>query len=192
MTMKVTGRGLEFRDSDGRVRTAVIQETDGSTVVVSYDTSGDETGRTLLGGAEDVDIGDDLSVAGDLAVEGVTEVDRFRLGSRGASLVAGDFALSAGWGTDAAISVTPNSKEQSWRVTVTAGTASVGANPTITLTFPGGAYPYAPRCLMLRNGGSGGTLNPSWSGQPSTTALVITAAGTPTVNLTYSYECLML
>ena len=134
----------------------------------------------------------DLTVGDSLAVDGVTDVDRFRLGSRGIDLVAGDFVLSAGWGTTASVSVSPNSKEQNWRITITASGTGQGANPTVTLTFPGGAYPYAPRALMLRNGGNGATLNPSWSGSPSTTQLVITAAGTPGAGSTYAYECLMM
>lgn len=132
------------------------------------------------------------SVQGDLQVEGTVRVDRFRLGAAGADLVAGDFALSAGWGTTASVAVSPNSKEQNWRITITSAGTGQGANPTVTLTFPGGAFPYAPRALMLRNGGSGGTLNPSWSGSPSTTQLVFTAAGTPVSGSTYAFECLMM
>jgi hypothetical protein len=188
--MKVTGRGIEFRNAAGQLVAAIIQETDGDVVTVGYDTSGNETSRVQLGSA-DLVVPDDLAVTGDLAIGGVTSVDRFRLGAEGADLVAGDFALSAGWGVGASVSVTPNSKEQCWRITITAA-GTPAANPTVTLTFPGGAYPYAPRALMLRNGGSGSTLNPAWSGSPSTTQLVFTAAGTPVAASTYSYECLMM
>lgn len=133
----------------------------------------------------------DLALDGDLTVLGTSAPNRFRLGAAGSALVQADFALSAGWGAGASVAVSPNSKEQNWRITVTAaGTPS--ANPTVTLTFPGGAYAYAPRALIMRNGGSGGTLNPSWSGSPSTTQLVFTAAGTPVAASTYAYECIMV
>lgn len=147
-------------------------------------------GSTTLG-SQSVTVGDDITVTDDVFVDGDIECDRLRF-SRAAALVQGDFALSAGWGTTASVSVSPNSKEQNWRITITASGTGQGANPTVTLTFPGGAYGYAPRALILRNGGSGGTLNPSWSGSPSTTALVFTGAGTPGADLTFAYECIMM
>lgn len=139
---------------------------------------------------QDLTVGDDLVVTDSLAIDGVTDVDRFRLGSRGAEPVAGDFVLSAGWGTTASVAITPNSRENNCRITITSSGTGQGANPTVTFTFPGGAWPYAPRAFVWRNGGSGlgSVVAGSWSGGPSTTALAFGVVGTPVSGSTYAYE----
>jgi hypothetical protein len=109
----------------------------------------------------------------------------------GTALVAGDFALSGGWGVGASVAVATGSMDQRWRITVTAAGVP-GANPTVTLTFRHPPWPTGTRALILRNGGSGSTLNPTWSGAPTTTTLVFTAAGTPVAASTYAYDCIML
>lgn len=167
MTMKVTGRGLEFRDSAGRVRARLEMEADSDLALIAYDTSGNEQARPLL-----------ISEAsGRARSTGVRAVDD------------ADFALHANWGVGASVSVSPNSTELHGRVTVTAA-GTPGANPTVTLTFPGGTFgSVAPRAIVARNGGTGaGSVVPSWSGQPTATALAWTAIGTPVAAATYAFE----
>jgi hypothetical protein len=169
MTMKVTGRGLEFRDSSGRVRARLEMEADDDLALIAYDELGNELGRPLL----------------------VAEATGRLRTTEARAVVAADIALSANWGTTTIsdINVSPNSTELHGRVTITAQ-ATTGANPTVTLTFPGGAFVgAAPRAIVVRNGGSGsGSITPAWSGSPSTTALVWTAQGTPVAGSTYSFE----
>jgi hypothetical protein len=168
MTMKVTGRGLEFRDSSGRVRARLEMEADNDLALIAYDTSGNELGRPLL----------------------IAEATGRARTTSAHEVVAADFGtLHANWGAGATISVSPNSTELHGRVTVTAAGVP-GANPTLTLTFPGGAFAgAAPRAIVVRNGGSGsGSITPSWSGSPTTTTLTWTAQGTPVAASTYAFE----
>lgn len=109
----------------------------------------------------------------------------------GTPLQASDFALSAGWGTTASVAVA-NGTDQRWRIVVTSAGTGQGATPTITLTFRDGPWPAGTRCVVVRNGGSGSTMNPSWSGQPTGTGLVITVSGTPVAAATYAYDCIMI
>jgi hypothetical protein len=53
----------------------------------------------------------------------------------GAALVAGDFALSAGWGSTAAAAVIAGSQDKRGHIDITVGGAGIAANPTVTLTF---------------------------------------------------------
>ena len=98
----------------------------------------------------------------------------------GTALVAGDFALSGGWGGGTVGTVTGT--DQAWRITVTAAGAP-GLNPTVTLTFKDGTWTTSPICSTKSNGGTGAVLD--YTDAETATTNVITALGTPVAGLTY-------
>lgn len=95
-----------------------------------------------------------------------------------------DIALHANWGTGATQAVSSNSRTTRGRTQITAG-SSPGANPTLILTYPDGAYPTAPYGHCVLNGGSGGTARIFVSFTAS--AMTVTYGGTPSAG-TYSFE----
>jgi hypothetical protein len=96
---------------------------------------------------------------------GVASLKRIKASS-GTALVAGDFALSGGWGSTAAVSAITGT-DQAFQFTVTPSGAGIGANPTITLTFKDGTWTSSPIAVVQRAGGSDAT--------PSSIGLVATA-----------------
>lgn len=98
------------------------------------------------------------------------------------ALVAGDFALSGGWGATAAVSAVTGT-DQGWQMTVTANGAGVAANPTITLTFKDGTWTNAPIGLSKMIGGTGAITD--LTDAPTATTWVITFNGTPVAGSTY-------
>lgn len=107
-----------------------------------------------------------------------------RFGSQGTALVAGDFALSAGWGTTASVAVDANSDDTRGQITVTSSGTGQGANPTITLTFKDGTFTSVPFAIVVRS---------DHANQPTVTidytltatTLTITFNGTPVAAETY-------
>ena len=106
-----------------------------------------------------------------------------RLFGAGTSHVAGDYALSAGWGTSP--SASPAARDTGGRVTITAGTGSPGANPTVTLTFKDGTWTTIPGIVAAR----GDIIAPAggyWAlTTPSATAPIFTFVGTPVASAVY-------
>ena len=79
------------------------------------------------------------------------DVDVRRLvANNGTALVAGDFALSAGWGTTASIAVTSTAKDQRGGFGVTCNGASIAANPDVTLTFKDSLFPEIPAVVIVK------------------------------------------
>jgi hypothetical protein len=107
----------------------------------------------------------------------------------GGTLAGGSFALHANWG-DAASVGTITGTGQRGRFTVTSSGSSQGANPTVTITFPDGAWPSAPHAVVGRAGGDQLTVADTWS--TTTTTLVITFNGTPVAAQTYVYEFILM
>ena len=71
---------------------------------------------------------------------------RRMLMNNGTVLVAGDFALGAGWGSTASIAFGGASAyDTHGYFAVTAGGAGIAANPNVVLTFKDGAFPQADR-----------------------------------------------
>jgi len=107
--------------------------------------------------------------------EGVVLGQRFD--ADGTPLVAGDFALSAGWGTTASVgAITAN--DQRGRFEVTSAGTGQGANPTITITFKDLTWGVIPTFVVARTErGAQPTLNIIWA--TTATTLVITLIGTP-------------
>src|SRR5581483_8111616 len=68
---------------------------------------------------------------------GPASAQRFKA-TQGTTLSTGDFALSAGWGTSPVLTVVRGT-DQAASITIQAK-ATVGANPTVTLTFKDGTW----------------------------------------------------
>jgi hypothetical protein len=130
-----------------------------------------------------------LAVTGNLTSSADTKVKRLKA-SQGTALVAGDFALSAGWGSTAAVSAITGT-DQGAQFTVTPGGAGIGANPTITVTFKDGTWTNAPIAVVQRIGGNDAA--PSTVGASvSATALTISPVYTPVSGNTtiFSFICM--
>ncbi len=107
----------------------------------------------------------------------------------GAALVAGDFVLSAGWGTTATIGglVTgAGSHDARGSFLVTSSGTGQGANPTVTFTFKDGAWGTAPFAIVVRSGGDQLSVVSTWT--TTTTTLVLTFNGTPVAAETYTFS----
>jgi hypothetical protein len=103
----------------------------------------------------------------------------------GTALVAGDFALSAGFGASASISaIATGTNDSRGRITITSAGAGQGASPTCTLTFKDGTWTTAPFAVVCRSGGSQPTI--PVSATTTATTMVITFHGTPVAAETYS------
>lgn len=109
-----------------------------------------------------------------------------RLGSNeGTACVVGDFALSAGWGTTASLTVAPGSNDSRGSITITSAGTGQGANPTVTLTFHDGAWPTnLPFGWACMAGGTG--TQAVITVTSTTTTLVLTYVGTPVAASTYT------
>lgn len=101
------------------------------------------------------------------------------------ALVAGDFALSAGWGATAILDqLQSSSSDLSGRLRVTASGAGLAASPTITLTFKDGAFTTAPFVVVSRTSG-GSQMTVPFSVSSTTTTMVLTLEGTPSGGQTF-------
>src|SRR5437773_7919093 len=104
-----------------------------------------------------------------------------------AVVAAGNFAISSGWGTAAALTLSnASSTQKAFSAIVTAGSAATTANPTVTLTFPV-PYATAPQFTV-----SDGVIRPTtghWVFLSSTTTTATFAwIGTPTATNAYKFD----
>lgn len=115
----------------------------------------------------------------------------------GTALAAGDFVLSAGWGTSPVLTVVRGT-DQAAVITIQAK-ATVGANPTVTLTFKNGTWTTIPIVVCSRTEIIAVTGAPAAAVQnefvPTTvsaTQIIFTFNGTPVANSTYgcSFICM--
>lgn len=149
---------------------------------------------SLKGRLQSVDADEHLYVVNDVAAKdiilftsttGSTRVRRLKA-TEGTALVAGDFALSAGWGDTASIG-TITGTDQATSFTVTAGGAGIANNPTVTLTFKDGTWTNNP--IPWGNMGSTGT---GAVGQvlvdTTATTMTLTWVGLPVAGLTYVFR----
>lgn len=106
--------------------------------------------------------------------------------NRGTALVSGDFALSAGWGSTAALSAIAGT-DTGFTVTVTANGAGIAANPTLTLTYKDGTWTNAPVFTVTRGDGNAPTTG-FWIVQAASTATAAIAqfVGLPVAGNTYT------
>jgi len=108
--------------------------------------------------------------------------------SEGTAIVAGDFALSAGWGDTASVASAGGTDAQGF-VEVQANGSGIAADPTITLTFTDGAWGSAPVAILQRNDTSSPLPTAAYLTYTSTTTdLVIAFRGTPVSGNTYRIE----
>lgn len=117
-------------------------------------------------------------------ITATTQSQGRRFAGTGTAHVAGDYALSAGWGTTATVSAV-SAKDTSGRVTVSSAGTGQTANPTVTLTFKDGTWTTIPNLVAAR-----GELNsPAGSDWMITsvtaTQVVFTFQGTPVAGTTY-------
>jgi hypothetical protein len=132
------------------------------------------------------------------AVPVLTVVSAQRYNSHaGTVLVTADYALSSGWGTSPTFTAVRGT-DQAAAFTITAK-ATVGANPTITLTFHDGTWTNAPIVVCGRTEIVAATGSPSTSvsnefvpTSVTATQIVFTFNGTPVANSTYgcSFICM--
>jgi hypothetical protein len=149
---------------------------------VTLDAKGRVTAVTTENGLITLSAG--LTVTTDVTARDV--IVRRLQASVGTNLVAGDFALSAGWGATRSISnILNGSKDTRGEFTVTSAGAGQAANPTITLTFKDGAFGGNPMAIVKRNGGTGANTEPTWV--TLATTLTMTFPATPVAGLTYTF-----
>ncbi len=111
-----------------------------------------------------------------------------RYKASGTALVAGDFALSAGWGTTATVT-SARGTDQFFELVVTSAGTGQGANPTITHTPKDGTWTTAPVWDCFRQERtSQPTVTLSLTTQTAT-SLVIQFNGTPIAAETYKIGC---
>ncbi|HEY6827725.1 MAG TPA: hypothetical protein VI259_12785, partial [Gemmatimonadaceae bacterium] len=128
--------------------------------------------------------------AGQTELDGLLRTTRVSLGAATA-LIAGDFALSAGWGSTASIGSLAGT-DGAWTGTITTGGSGIAANPTLALTFHDGTWTSAPVCVVEMSATSDGTnLTTKTTYTRTATVLTITFNGTPVTGNTYvfSSEC---
>ena len=104
-------------------------------------------------------------------------------GVNGTAHVAGDYALSAGWGTTATVSAV-SAKDAGGRVTISCSGTGQTANPTVTLTWKDGTWTTVPAVVASRGDlvvPSGPFLNST----PGATTVVFTFNGTPVAGNSY-------
>jgi Concanavalin A-like lectin/glucanases superfamily/Right handed beta helix region len=107
--------------------------------------------------------------------------------TRGTALVAGNFVLSAGWGTTPSVTALAGT-DKKWQATFTSGGTGQAANPTITLTYANGSWGTAPIASCGRNGGTGTGIT-GFTVSSTATQQIITAVGTPVAAETYILTC---
>lgn len=109
----------------------------------------------------------------------------------GTALVAGDFALDAGWGSTASVSVDTNSTDGRWRITVTSNGVGQSGNPSITLTFKE-VYPIPMFPMVIMGQGGTGTKARVDAGTPSVASCSFQyTGGTPVAGSTYIFQGFM-
>lgn len=109
-------------------------------------------------------------------------------GEIGRAVVAGDFALGAGWGTDPVLTITSGSNQQRGRLTILAKATPAQATATIVLTFP---LPYAsaPFCIQKETTNDNSlTTHTAFSCTTSTTAATFTHLVLPVADKTYTLD----
>lgn len=149
--------GVDLLWADSTAHRLKMNNNNGGALTVAA-TSGDTFTNTALGGTG--------STTPD------TTINRLKA-NRGTALVSGDFALSAGWGSTAALSAIAGT-DTGFTVTVTANGAGIAANPTLTLTYKDGTWTNAPVFTVTRGDGNA----------PTTGFWIVQAASTATAAIT--------
>lgn len=85
---------------------------------------------------------------------GTTPFNRLRA-NQGTALIAGDFALSAGWGTTASVGSVLGT-DSAFSFVVTSSGTGQGVGPTVTVTFHDGTWTNSPLCVANMGPGNSG------------------------------------
>lgn len=102
----------------------------------------------------------------------IVQVKRIKV-NQGTALVAGDFSISAGWGTTASVGSVLGT-DAAFSAVVTSNGTGQAAGPTVTLTFHDGTWTNSPLCTSSM--GPGNSVLAAWLIQSvSATALVLQA-----------------
>lgn len=124
-----------------------------------------------------------------------------RLMARGGPLlVAADFALSAGWGTTATVTVDAanSNTDQRFRVTVNSNGTGQAANPVLTLSFSedlfgvNQAWVVAPVAVAMMATESTGAIAHVSTGTRTVGTLALTYHDTPVAASTYVFDVVMI
>ena len=119
------------------------------------------------------------------------EFSRFSFSSNSPTLVTGDFALSAGWGTTASVSAAGGT-DNNFVVEVTSAGTGQGANPTVTFTYAGGDFnsggASVPNFVCTQTGGD--DIIADITITRGETSVVLTWHGTPTATKLYEMSCI--
>ena len=103
----------------------------------------------------------------------------------GTAGVAADWVASAGFGSTAAVTFTGGANDMRGCVTVTCGGSGQGASPTLTWTFPDGAWDEAPTIVTNRANATQPTI--PFTVTTTTTAAVFTFRGTASGSEAYTF-----
>lgn len=153
--------------------------------------SGANAGTNIIWAAYDdagVDLGTYMTLTrsnGLLAV--VNNISGKRFIGSGTAHVAGDYALSAGWGNTATVS-TVAARDTGGRVSITCGGSGIAANPTVTLTYKDGTWTTVPTCVPQRsdiNAPETAEFRPT---SDTATTFVLTFLGTPVSGTIYTFS----
>lgn len=146
-------------------------------------------GATSLAIRNAADSADNLLIenAGDATLRQDFTLRRLRP-SAGTAHVAGDWALSGGWGTTATASVASGCKDSGGLLQITANGAGIAANPTVTLTFKDGTWTVAPRGVASRTDGSAPAAGYWRNSGATATTIIWTFEGTPVAGTTYGLQ----
>jgi len=116
---------------------------------------------------------------------------RRALNSLGTTLIAGNWALSAGFGSTAAVTINASSKDSRFDINIAVSGTGIAANPTATLTFSDGTFATAPIGVVAGWNETDSTgVSLKWV--ESTTTLVITFLGTPVAGKTYRIKGVLM
>ena len=105
----------------------------------------------------------------------------------GTAHVAGDYALSAGWGNTATVS-TVAARDTGGRVSITCGGSGIAANPTVTLTYKDGTWTTVPTCVPCRSDINAPATAPFVPTSDTATTFVLTFLGTPVAGTIYTFS----
>lgn len=129
-----------------------------------------------------------ITAVGALTSGTITSTARINPG--GTNLTAGDFALSAGWGTTASITGI-SGKDSRFRLTIASSGTGQGANPTAILTYKNGAYAAAPWSAYSRGDVAAPTTGFWAMTSRTTTAATYTFVGTPVAGNSYVLDAVI-
>lgn len=169
-----TNNGCDFENTSGTPFN--VLQNNGSDVMV-YRPLGDGQGSKWQNRAKTATY---LQV---VPSNGATEVNRVRA-SLGTALVAGDFALSAGWGNTASVG-SVSGTDQFCQFTITSAGTGQGASPTCILTFKDGTWTSAPIVQVNRQEFANQATMTFTVTTVTATAVTLTFNGTPVAAETY-------